>query len=107
MHSLAYPHPSLLTPGQGEIPTNMRSFWRFLLRKSLPASSLARLAIAVFGLGDSGYQLFNATAKKLHRRLEALGAKQLIDLGLGKRHISASLFASLCVFRVFPQETCV
>jgi sulfite reductase alpha subunit-like flavoprotein len=32
----------------------MKQLWRFLLRKSLPASSLAGLAYAVFGLGDSG-----------------------------------------------------
>lgn len=39
---------------QGELPDNLKQFWRFLLRKSLPASSLAGLTYAVFGLGDSG-----------------------------------------------------
>ena len=34
----------------------MKSFWRFLLRKSLPADSLSALQYAVFGLGDSGEQ---------------------------------------------------
>ena len=41
---------------QGELPNNMRSFWGFLLRKSLPADSLSAVQYAVFGLGDSGEQ---------------------------------------------------
>lgn len=44
---------------QGETPDNMRRFWRALLRKSLPPSTLAGLAYAVFGLGDSGYVQYN------------------------------------------------
>jgi equilibrative nucleoside transporter 1/2/3 len=28
------------TTGQGEEPDNMKQFWRFLLRKNLPADSL-------------------------------------------------------------------
>lgn len=39
---------------QGELPNNMRAFWRFLLRKNLPADSLSGLSFAAFGLGDSG-----------------------------------------------------
>ncbi len=39
---------------QGEVPDNMKGFWRFLLRKSLPVNSLAGASTAVFGLGDSG-----------------------------------------------------
>jgi equilibrative nucleoside transporter 1/2/3 len=31
------------TTGQGEEPDNMKQFWRFLLRKNLPANSLQRL----------------------------------------------------------------
>lgn len=38
---------------------------------------------AVFGLGDSGYVQFNVVAKKLDRRLQQLGAKRMIALGLG------------------------
>ncbi len=39
---------------QGEVPSNMKSFWKFLLRKALPADSLKGVTVAVFGLGDSG-----------------------------------------------------
>jgi sulfite reductase alpha subunit-like flavoprotein len=52
----------------------MKSFWKFLLRKSLPANSLQSLTVAVIGLGDSSYQKFNFVAKRLHKRLVQLGA---------------------------------
>ena len=71
------------TTGQGDEPRNMKSFWRFLLRKSLAATSLTTVSYAVFGLGDSGYQKYNVTAKKLFRRLEGLGANAIQMLGLG------------------------
>ena len=71
------------TMGQGDPPSNARSFWRFLLRRSLPADSLRSLAFACFGLGDSHYAKYNVAAKKLHRRLETLGATSLVAVGLG------------------------
>jgi sulfite reductase alpha subunit-like flavoprotein len=43
------------TTGQGEEPSNMKQFWKFLLRKSLPPDALSDLQYAVFGLGDSSY----------------------------------------------------
>eukprot|EP00958_Prasinococcus_capsulatus_P017729 scaffold2022_cov387-Prasinococcus_capsulatus_cf.AAC.1 len=71
------------TTGQGECPDNMKGFWRFLLRKSLPRDSLSRTRIAVFGLGDSSYPKFNIVAKKLVRRLVELGAIEVLPRGLG------------------------
>eukprot|EP00775_Hariotina_reticulata_P011858 gene11858-12002_t len=71
------------TTGQGDPPDNMRRFWKLLLRKSLPATALIGMQYAVFGLGDSGYVKFNVAAKKLDRRLVALGAKPLLERGLG------------------------
>lgn len=63
------------TTGQGEEPDNMKRFWSFLLRKSLPRTSLNALTFCLIGLGDSTYLKFNFTAKRLRRRLEQLGAK--------------------------------
>ena len=68
------------TTGEGEVPDNMRSFWRFLLRKDLPAGSLQAVRHASFGLGDSSYAKFNYAAKRLHRRLEQLGSRAVADL---------------------------
>ncbi|KAM3874568.1 NADPH-dependent diflavin oxidoreductase 1 [Diretmus argenteus] len=70
------------TTGQGDPPDNMKNFWRFLFRKSLPAGSLCRLDCAVLGLGDSSYPKFNFVAKKLHKRLLQLGASVLLPVGL-------------------------
>ncbi|KAM7393353.1 hypothetical protein PAMA_008150 [Pampus argenteus] len=70
------------TTGQGDPPDNMKNFWRFLFRKSLPVGSLCRLDCAVLGLGDSSYPKFNFVAKKLHKRLVQLGASVLLPVGL-------------------------
>ena len=61
----------------------MRDFWRFLLRKDLPASSLGSMRHACFGLGDSSYPKFCFAAKRLNRRLEQLGSAPIISIGLG------------------------
>uniref|UniRef100_A0A8R1ICT1 NADPH-dependent diflavin oxidoreductase 1 n=1 Tax=Caenorhabditis japonica TaxID=281687 RepID=A0A8R1ICT1_CAEJA len=68
------------TTGGGEMPPNMRHFWKLLLRKSLPPNLLENVNIAVLGLGDSSYQNFNFAGKKLFRRLLQLGAKMLTEV---------------------------
>ncbi|KAM6903006.1 NADPH-dependent diflavin oxidoreductase 1 [Xenentodon cancila] len=70
------------TTGQGDPPDNMKNFWRFLFKKSLPDDSLNRLDCAVLGLGDSSYPKFNFVAKKLYKRLLQLGANMLMPVGL-------------------------
>lgn len=50
---------------QGDNPDNMKAFWKFLLRKSLPPDSLAAVKFAVFGLGDSTYVTYNVS-RSLH-----------------------------------------
>ncbi|KAJ2846918.1 NAPDH-dependent diflavin reductase [Coemansia brasiliensis] len=80
------PHPVIFicsTTGQGDEPDNMKRFWRFLLRKSIPPNALDTLHFAVFGLGDSSYAKFNFAAKRLFRRLEQLGAHPLLERGDG------------------------
>ncbi|EEB05946.2 NADPH-dependent diflavin oxidoreductase [Schizosaccharomyces japonicus yFS275] len=71
------------TTGQGEVPRNMKTFWRFLLRKRLPSDFLDCMQYAVFGCGDSSYARFNWTAKKLDRRLQQLGANRICLRGEG------------------------
>ena len=43
------------TTGQGDPPDNMQQFWKFLLRRNLPSTSLVSLSFTVIGLGDSSY----------------------------------------------------
>ncbi|KAG2186396.1 hypothetical protein INT43_002834 [Umbelopsis isabellina] len=71
------------TTGQGEEPSNMKRFWKFLLRKNLPAGILGQIEYTVFGLGDSSYQKFNFPAKKLYKRLSQLGAISIHPRGDG------------------------
>ena len=51
------------TTGDGEVPTNMKSFWSFLLRRSLNSSYLSKLRFAIFGFGDSSYEKFNVASR--------------------------------------------
>ncbi|XP_040575342.1 NADPH-dependent diflavin oxidoreductase 1 [Lepeophtheirus salmonis] len=70
------------TTGQGDEPDNMKSFWKFLLRKNLPGDSLKSLQFGVLALGDSSYQKYNYVGKKLYRRLLQLGGTSCQPLGL-------------------------
>lgn len=71
------------TTGQGEAPDNMRRFWRFLRRKDIPPGSLSATHFSVFGLGDSSYPVYNAVARRLYQRMLDLGARPVVERGLG------------------------
>jgi sulfite reductase alpha subunit-like flavoprotein len=83
------------TTGQGEVPDGMKvkqllrviyspqSFWLFLLRRSLPVTSLQNTSYAVFGLGDSSYVKYNYVSKMLFNRLKQLGGTPLLRRGDG------------------------
>ncbi|TYZ61191.1 hypothetical protein PybrP1_009883 [[Pythium] brassicae (nom. inval.)] len=83
------------TTGDGEPPENMRATWRALLRRSLPPDWLRGVGVAVFGLGDSSYAKYNATARKLHARLLQLGASELVERGLGDDQHEFGYFGAL------------
>ncbi|KAI8958688.1 riboflavin synthase domain-like protein [Daldinia sp. FL1419] len=69
------------TTGQGEVPKNARKFWKSLLRKRLPPNCLQLVNFTTFGLGDSSYSKYNFAARKLHKRLEQLGATEFFPRG--------------------------
>ena len=71
------------TTGMGDVPDNMKSFWKFLLRKKHANNMLQGMTMSVFGLGDSSYPQFNVAARRLGQRLEGLGAKWLVERALG------------------------
>lgn len=60
----------------------MKKFWKFLLKKSLPADSLRDVNVAVLSLGDSSFPKFNWVGKRLSKRLVQLGAREVIPIGL-------------------------
>ena len=68
------------TAGNGEFPKNAKVFFAEA-SKEHPSDLLKDVEIHVFGLGDSSFANYNAAAKKIHARLQALGAKS-IDLAL-------------------------
>jgi sulfite reductase alpha subunit-like flavoprotein len=70
------------TTGQGDVPDNMLTFWRMIMRKQIPANFLTHIEFFCIGLGDSSYDKYNFVAKKLHRRLVQLGARPLAKLCL-------------------------
>lgn len=71
------------TTGQGAFPTSLLPLWTFLLRNDLPPELLQDFHYTIFGLGDSSYPRFNWPARKLNRRLEMLGAQELLARGEG------------------------
>ncbi|KAI9894541.1 MAG: NAPDH-dependent diflavin reductase [Vezdaea aestivalis] len=76
------------TTGQGDLPSNSRSFWRRLLRRSLPPTALSGLAFSTFGIGDSSYPHFNHAARKLQKRLLLLGARPVHPPGEADEQLS-------------------
>jgi sulfite reductase alpha subunit-like flavoprotein len=83
------------TTGDGDVPGSMKLFWSFLLRRGLPLDSLQNISIAVFGLGDSSYEKFNAAARRLSKRLQQLGARELLPIGLGDDQDRYGYFTAL------------
>ncbi|CAG8568595.1 3571_t:CDS:2 [Dentiscutata heterogama] len=76
------------TAGQGEFPQNAREFWKTI--STTTELSFSETHYAVFGLGDSKYWpreegiiYYNKPGKDLDARLEMLGGKRLLNLGLG------------------------
>ena len=67
------------TTGQGDFPDNARTLWTSLLRKKLSPTTFAGVNYAMVGLCDSSYLKFNWAARKLEKRLQQLGAKQIIE----------------------------
>lgn len=76
------------TAGQGEFPQNGRNFWEGV--KNSTDLDLASVKVTVFALGDSHYwprkedkHYYNKSGRDLFTRLLALGAQQIVEIGLG------------------------
>lgn len=65
------------TQGEGEPPESARELFRYLNGKNPP--QLDNLQYAIFGLGDSSYELFNEAGRALDRRLQALGGRAVAE----------------------------
>ena len=76
------------TAGQGEFPQNGRAFWEAV--KDNAELDLSGVKFSVFALGDSHYWprkedriYYNKPGKDLDARIAFLGAKRLVDAGMG------------------------
>lgn len=65
------------TYGDGDPPDNAMAFWAWLSSDAAP--SLAQMQFSVCALGDTNYEQFCAFGKVVDARLEALGAKRVLD----------------------------
>ncbi|OBT69267.1 hypothetical protein VE03_02025 [Pseudogymnoascus sp. 23342-1-I1] len=74
---------AISTTGQGDLPANGRKLWKSLLRRSIPAGYLRHVDFTTFGFGDRSYAKFNWAARKVHRRLQQLGANEFYARGEG------------------------
>ncbi|KAI1320729.1 hypothetical protein EDD11_010263 [Mortierella claussenii] len=68
------------TTGDGDPPDNSTKFWRHL--RKLKGVGLTKAKYAVLGLGDTNYDNFCQTAKRLDTRLQELGASPFYAKGL-------------------------
>jgi sulfite reductase (NADPH) flavoprotein alpha-component len=85
------------TFGDGDAPDNGGDFWSQLSSESAP--ELSAMQFALLALGDSNYDQFCGHGKKLFARLQALGAKALIervDCDSDFESPAAEWFAKLC-----------
>lgn len=88
LQALPPPAPGLFiflisTTGDGEPPRPVSTFWTALMASSLPGDYYSQVQFTVFGLGDSSYQHFNVTARRLWERMKQLGAVAFYRKGLG------------------------
>ncbi|KAF9083692.1 hypothetical protein BGX29_002959, partial [Mortierella sp. GBA35] len=68
------------TTGDGDPPDNSTKFWRHL--RKLKGVGLTKAKYTILGLGDTNYDNFCQTAKRLDTRLQELGATSFYPRGL-------------------------
>jgi sulfite reductase (NADPH) flavoprotein alpha-component len=65
------------TYGDGEMPDNAQSFWKFLSGEKAPR--LDKTEFSVLALGDRNYPKFCQAGRDFDRRMEELGARRVFD----------------------------
>lgn len=69
------------TTGNGDPPDNAERFWRWMHRKTLPATYLSGVKVAVLGLGDTNYDKFCYAAKRIRSAVLKIGATEVVEAG--------------------------
>lgn len=76
----------IATCGDGDPTANARDFFSWLKGEDCSddaSRDLSKLRFGVFGLGNTGYEHFNAAGKTAQAGLEKLGGNSVVELGLG------------------------
>lgn len=68
------------TTGNGEIPISGDLWWRFIKNRGLDKLCCIDCKFHILAIGDSNYNHFCASAKKIHRRLVELGAQLMTQI---------------------------
>ncbi|GMR42548.1 hypothetical protein PMAYCL1PPCAC_12743, partial [Pristionchus mayeri] len=84
----------MATYGEGDPTDNAQKLIEWIKTSDV---DLSKLKYAVFGLGNKTYEHYNEIGKICDRRLEELGAKRVIELGLGDD--DANLEEDFCKWR--------
>lgn len=72
------------TYGEGDPTDNARDFYKAIFDEAFMSSkSVTCLNFTVFGLGNTQYEHYNASGRKLNKQLEVLGAKRIYQHGEG------------------------
>eukprot|EP00933_Yihiella_yeosuensis_P006407 TRINITY_DN1110_c0_g2_i4.p1 TRINITY_DN1110_c0_g2~~TRINITY_DN1110_c0_g2_i4.p1 ORF type:complete len:1858 (-),score=525.91 TRINITY_DN1110_c0_g2_i4:496-6069(-) len=72
------------TCGHGDFPQNAGLFWSNLSATTLKAKELEGIRFCTFAMGDRSYaDSFCEATKKIDQRMEALGAKRILEMGIG------------------------
>ncbi|XP_018022927.1 NADPH-dependent diflavin oxidoreductase 1-like [Hyalella azteca] len=70
------------TTGQGDDPENMKKFFENLWNLRSDRQLLRGVNFGVLALGDSSYQKFNYSGKRMNNLLRLLGAQPVLPIGL-------------------------
>ncbi|RWS11815.1 nitric oxide synthase: inducible-like protein [Dinothrombium tinctorium] len=95
------------TFGNGESPENGREFWRELYNlKHNKLINLSSLKYSVFALGSSQYPTFCAFGKNVDKALGDLGAKRLIDVGIGDELQGQDQAFEAWIKKIYKESCC-
>jgi NADPH-ferrihemoprotein reductase len=72
------------TYGEGDPTDNARDFYKAIFDETFMSSkTMTSLQFSVFGLGNTQYEHYNASGRRLNKQLEVVGAKRFYQHGEG------------------------
>ena len=66
------------TTGNGDFPDNAEKFWRNIKKRTIANDFLHNTRFALLSLGDTNYDKFCNSGKRIHKRMIELGATSIL-----------------------------